>query len=193
MQVRDRSAPVLTECSGERMTGRVRGEERGGHRGGEVAENDSRPLGLCLAVKGPGQHACSGEFTPLSYSGGSCCVCVRSCPAIAGHAEALAIFPRSSQFFCSLRGQVGFGVSVSAHGGDVGGRLGRLCRCCELSGGCQKTPCYVKSDRATEESLGLVLASWKGTTYSPWSLIQTLEAVRSLAEQRREARADEGQ
>ena len=25
------------------------------------------------------------------------CVCVRSCPAIAGHAEALAIFPRSSQ------------------------------------------------------------------------------------------------
>ena len=87
------------------------------------------------------------------------CVCVRSCPANAGHAEALAVFPCSSQFFCSLRGQVGFAVSVSAHGGDVGGRLGRLCRCCELSGGCQKTPCYVRSDGAAEESLGLVLAS----------------------------------
>jgi hypothetical protein len=32
-------------------------------------------------------------------------VCVRSRPANAGHAEALAIFPRSSQFFCSYVGK----------------------------------------------------------------------------------------
>ena len=50
------------------------------------------PFPGCEAVKGHGQHVCGSEFTPVSNSGGSCRVCVRLRPAIAGLAEALASF-----------------------------------------------------------------------------------------------------
>ena len=57
------------------------------------------PFPGCEAVKGHGQHvhACSGEFTPLSYSGGGCCVCV--CVRV----PPTPVTRRSSQFFLAPR------------------------------------------------------------------------------------------